>query len=52
MWQERGKNGVKSVGIVRSMFVIDQPGVLQEALYDVTADGRARQTLERVKRPG
>jgi peroxiredoxin len=49
VWQEKEKNGVKSMGIVRSTFVIDKQGVLREALYGVTADGHAQQMLERVK---
>jgi peroxiredoxin len=49
VWQEKEKNGVKSMGIVRSTFVIDRQGVLREALYGVTADGHAQAMLERVK---
>lgn len=50
VWQEKERNGQKQWGIVRSTFVIDRNGVLQEALYGVTADGHAQAMLERVRR--
>jgi peroxiredoxin len=49
VWQEKEKNGVKKMGIVRSTFVINKEGVLVEALYGVGADGHAREILETVK---
>jgi peroxiredoxin len=49
VWQEKEKNGVKNKGIVRSTFVINKEGVLIEALYGVSADGHARQILEKVR---
>lgn len=49
VWQEKEKNGVKKMGIVRSTFVINKDGVLVEALYGVTADGHAQEILEKVK---
>ena len=49
VWQEKEKNGVKKKGIVRSTFVINKEGVLIEALYGVSADGHARQILEKVR---
>jgi len=49
VWQEKERNGEKKWGIVRSTFVIDKNGVLQEALYNVTADGHAQAMLERVR---
>jgi peroxiredoxin Q/BCP len=49
VWQEKEKNGQKKWGIVRSTFVIDKNGVLQEALYNVTADGHAQAMLERIR---
>ena len=48
VWQEKEKNGIKSMGIVRSTFLIDKQGVLAEALYGVTADGHAGAMLEKV----
>lgn len=49
VWQEKEKNGVKKMGIVRSTFVINKDGALVEALYGVTADGHAQEILEKVK---
>jgi len=49
VWQEKERNGEKKWGIVRSTFIIDKNGVLQEALYNVTADGHAQAMLERVR---
>lgn len=49
VWQEKEKNGVKKMGIVRSTFVINKEGVLVEAIYGVTADGHAQEMLEKVK---
>ncbi len=53
VWQEKEKNGVKSMGIIRSTFLIDKQGQLAEALYGVTADGHAAAMLDRVRQlPG
>lgn len=49
VWREKKKNGVKSMGIVRSTFLIDKRGQLAEALYGVTADGHAAAMLDRVR---
>jgi peroxiredoxin len=49
VWQEKEKNGEKKWGIVRSTFVIDKNGMLREALYGVTAEGHAREMLDRVR---
>ena len=49
VWQEKEKNGVKKMGIVRSTFIIDKEGMLAEAIYGVAADGHAREILEKVK---
>lgn len=49
VWQEKEKNGVKKMGIVRATFVIDKAGVLQHAEYGVVADGHAAQMLDLVK---
>ena len=48
VWQEKEKNGVKKMGIVRSTFVIDKEGTVVEAMYGVSADGHAREVLEMV----
>lgn len=49
VWQEKEKNGVKKMGVVRSTFVIDKAGQLQEALYGVTVEGHAQAMLEKVR---
>jgi len=49
VWQEKEKDGVKKMGIVRSTFIINKDGVLEEAMYGVTADGHAQQMLDRIK---
>ncbi len=50
VWQEKEKQGVKTMGIVRSTFIINKDGQLEEAMYGVSADGHAQQVLEKVKR--
>ena len=50
VWQEKEKNGVKKMGIVRSTFVIDKEGKLVEAMYGVTADGHAQAMLALVSK--
>ena len=49
VWQEKEKNGVKKMGIVRSTFVINKQGVLEAAIYGVTAKGHAQEMLDKVK---
>jgi len=49
VWQEKEKNGVKKMGIVRSTFLINKDGLLVEAMYGVTAEGHAQAMLENVK---
>jgi peroxiredoxin len=49
VWQEKEKQGVKKMGIVRSTFVINKEGVLAEAMYGVTAEGHAQAILDKVK---
>jgi peroxiredoxin len=49
VWQEKEKNGVKTMGIVRSTFIIDKQGKLIDAEYGVTADGHALAVLEKIK---
>jgi peroxiredoxin len=49
VWQEKERNGEKKQGIVRSTFLIDKHGILQEALYGVRPDGHAQEMLQRVK---
>ena len=49
VWQEKGKSGVKKMGIVRSTFIINKQGVLEAAIYGVTAKGHAQKMLDKVK---
>ena len=49
VWQEKEKNGVKKMGIVRSTFVIDKSGVVQFAEYGVVPDGHALAVLGIIK---
>ena len=49
VWQEKEKDGIKKMGIVRSTFVIDKAGVIRHALYGVTAKGHAPAVLELVR---
>ncbi|VAW69091.1 Thiol peroxidase, Bcp-type, partial [hydrothermal vent metagenome] len=49
VWQEKEKNGVKKMGIVRSTFLINRQGVLLDVVYGVSADGHAKEMLEKVR---
>ena len=49
VWQEKEKDGVKRMGIVRSTFIIDRNGVIRHALYNVNAKGHAAEVLGLVK---
>ena len=49
VWQEKEKNGVKKMGIIRSTFIIDKAGMLADVEYGVTADGHAAAVLEKIK---
>lgn len=49
-WQEKEKNGVKQMGIVRSTFLINKQGILADVMYGINADGHAREMLDKVKR--
>ena len=46
VWQEKEKNGVKKMAILRSTFVINKDGTLVEALYGVNHEGHAQAILE------
>lgn len=50
VWQEKEKNGVKKMAIIRSTFVINKDGVLVEALYGVSHEGHAQAMLDVVKK--
>lgn len=49
VWQEKEKNGVKKMGIVRSTFIINKEGKLAYVEYGVSADGHAEKILNAVK---
>jgi peroxiredoxin len=49
VWQEREKNGVKSMAILRSTFIINKEGTLVDVAYGVTPDGHAQEVLEKIK---
>jgi len=49
VWQEKEKNGVKKMGIVRSTFVINKAGDLVVAEYQVSPQGHAQAMLDVVK---
>jgi len=49
VWQEKEKNGVKKMGIVRSTFIIDKAGKLVDIEYGVTAEGHAQAVLDKIK---
>lgn len=48
VWQEKEKNGIKKMGIVRSTFIIDKAGKLVDVSYGVSADGHAQEILEKI----
>jgi len=49
VWQEKQKDGISKMGIVRSTFVIDKEGRVAAAQYGVTADGHAAAILEEIR---
>lgn len=50
VWREREKNGVKSMAIFRSTFIIDKQGNLADVEYGVNPEGHAQAVLEKVKK--
>lgn len=50
VWREREKEGVKSMAIFRSTFIIDKQGVLADVIYGVTPDGHAQEVLDKIKK--
>jgi peroxiredoxin Q/BCP len=47
-WGEKTMYGKKTVGTIRSTFLIDAKGVITRAWYNVRADGHAEKVLEEV----
>ena len=52
VYQEKEKNGLKAMAIVRSTFVIDPEGKVRIAEYGVSPKGHAARALEWVKEMG
>jgi peroxiredoxin len=50
VWREREKNGIKSMAILRSTFIIDKQGKLADVAYGVNHEGHAQEVLEKVKK--
>jgi peroxiredoxin Q/BCP len=50
VWKVLEKNGVPSMGVVPSTFVIDRNGVVRHVFYGVSAPGHAAQVLELVRK--
>lgn len=49
VWQEKEKEGIRRMGIVRSTFVIDRHGILKHALYGVNSRGHAAEVINLIK---
>lgn len=49
VWQEKEKDGVKKMGIVRSTFIIDKQGILRHALNSVNFHGHAAEVMNLIK---
>ena len=49
VWQEKEKNGVKKMGVVRSTFLIDKAGIVRYAEYGVSPKDHAEHMLELVR---
>lgn len=49
VWQEVEKEGVKKWKVVRSTFIINKDGQLEEALYGVNHEGHAAEILAKVQ---
>jgi len=49
VWQEKEKNGIKKMGIVRSTFVINKEGELIYVEYGVSPEGHAQSMLDIIK---
>lgn len=49
VWQEKEKNGIKKMAILRSTFIITKDGILAEALYGVSHEGHAQAILEKIQ---
>ena len=52
VWQEKEKNGVKKMGVLRSTFLIDRDGIVRYAEYGVVPKAHAQHMLDLVRQPG
>jgi thioredoxin-dependent peroxiredoxin len=48
-WGEKTMYGKKTVGVIRSTFLVDPKGVIQQAWYNVRADGHAEKVLQETR---
>jgi peroxiredoxin len=48
VWREREKNGVVSMAILRSTFIIDKQSIVRAADYGVIPDGHAQAVLDQI----
>lgn len=49
VWQEREKDGVRKMGILRSTFIINPEGKIEYCQYGVVAKGHAHEVLNLIK---
>lgn len=49
VWQEKEKNGIKKMGIVRSTFIINKQGMLADVEYGLNPEGHAQAVLEKIR---
>lgn len=49
VWQEKEKDGVRKMGILRSTFIIDPEGKINYCQYGVVAKGHAHEILNLIK---
>lgn len=49
VWQEKEKDGVRKMGILRSTFIIDPEGKIHHCQYGVVAKGHAHEMLNLIK---
>jgi peroxiredoxin Q/BCP len=49
VWQEKEKEGVRKMGILRSTFIIDPEGKIYQCQYGVAAKGHAHDVLNLIK---
>ncbi len=47
-WGEKTMYGKKTLGVIRSTFLIDAKGVIERAWYNVRADGHAEKVLQEI----